>query len=609
MQFSYMLDKILGRDIATYVKAHRGLIIVAVILTALSALFVVVPAYLLQPFIDEGMKRAGDPVEWRIPWIVFRSPLSFERTELVLVSGISPNGLLVLLTGVAFLAVLLKSITLYLSELTAAAFSNRAIKTLRTELAEKFISLPLTFYHKRKSGELIARATADLTVMQGYISNIIIGLVRCPLTTGVFLAYLLLMNYRLTILAIIVAPLIVGLVRLFGRKVKKHSTRVQDATAEVTSSYQEILLLLKVIKGFCRGRYESERFGKFADNLYKKVMHWTRWQLGIGPMMDSSVFLILPCILLIGKIYFHHTLGELIAMLYAFARAYSPVKELARIHNNLRTLQGATKRVFDIMHTVPDIQDKSEAREIPRLKNTIEFCHVDFGYEPGKLILNEISFAVNVGEMVAFVGSTGAGKSTLLDLIPRFYDVCSGSITIDGMDIRDATLESLRGQIAVVSQESLLFHDTIGNNINYNGGHYRKEQIENAAKIAQAHDFIMAFSDGYETIVGDRGTLLSGGQRQRIAIARAILKDPAILILDEPASALDPESELLIQEAIERLLGQRTIFVVSHRLNTIRRADRIYVMENGRIVESGRHDELISTDGRYRSLYDIQFRP
>jgi len=211
--------------------------------------------------------------------------------------------------------------------------------------------------------------------------------------------------------------------------------------------------------------------------------------------------------------------------------------------------------------------------------------------------------------MVAFVGSTGAGKSTLLDLIPRFYDVCSGSITIDGMDIRDATLESLRGQIAMVSQESLLFHDTIGNNINYNGGHYRKEQIENAAKIAQAHDFIMAFSDGYETIVGDRGTLLSGGQRQRIAIARAILKDPAILILDEPASALDPESELLVQEAIERLLGQRTIFVVSHRLNTTRRADRIYVMENGRIVESGRHDELMSTDGRYRSLYDIQFRP
>ena len=603
-----MLNKILGKDIATYVKAHQGLIIVTIILTALSALFSVVPAYLLQPFIDEGMKRASDPAEWRIPWLTFRSNWSFERTELVLVSGISPNSLLVLLTGIAFLSVILKSITIYLSELSAAAFSNRAIKTLRVDLAEKFIALPLTFYHKRKSGELIARATADLTVMQGFISIIIIGLVQNPLSAAVFLIYLFLMNYKLTIMAIIVAPLIVGLIRLFGRKVKKHSTRVQDAIADVTSSYQEIILLVKVIKGFCRGKYESDRFRKLADSLYKRVMHWTRWQLGIGPMMDSSVFLILPIVLIIGKIYFHHTLGELIAILYAFARVYSPIKNLARINNNLRTLQGATRRVFDIMHTVPSIQDKPEARVMPRLKNTIEFSHVDFCYEPGKLILSDISFTVNAGKTVAFVGSTGAGKSTLLDLIPRFYDIQSGSIRIDGMDIRDATLESLRGQIAMVSQESLLFHDTIASNINYNGDHYKKEQIESAAKTAQAHDFIMSFPEEYETIVGDRGTLLSGGQRQRIAIARAILKDPAVIILDEPASALDPESELFIQEAIENLLGQRTIFIVSHRLNTIKRADMIYVLENGRIVESGTHEKLITANGRYKNLYDIQFR-
>ena len=603
-----MLDKILGKDIATYVKAHQGLLIVTIILTALSALLFVVPAYLLQPFIDEGMKKASDPVEWRIPWLTSGPNWSFERTELVLVSGISPNSLLVLLTSIAFLSVILKSITIYLSEITAAAFSNRAIKTLRIDLAEKFIALPLTFYHKRKSGELIARATADLAVMQGSISIIIIGLVQHPLSAAVFLVYLLLMNYKLTIMAIIVAPLIVGLVRLFGRKVKKHSTTVQDATADITSSYQEIILLIKVIKGFCRGEYESDRFRKLADNLYKRVMRWNRWQLGIGPMMDSSVFLILPIVLIIGKVSFHHTLGELIAMLYAFARVYSPVKNLARINNNLRTLQGATRRVFDIMHTVPSIQDKPEARVMPRLKDKIEFSHVDFCYEPGKLILSNISFTVNAGKMVAFVGSTGAGKSTLLDLIPRFYDIQSGSITIDGIDIKDATLGSLQGQIATVSQESLLFHDTIANNINYNGVHYNTEQIENAAKTAQAHDFIMSFPEKYETIVGDRGTLLSGGQRQRIAIARAMLKDPAIIILDEPASALDPESELLIQEAIENLLGQRTVFIVSHRLNTIRRADMIYVLEQGRIVESGTHEKLIAANGRYKNLFDIQFR-
>ena len=604
-----MLDKILGKDIATYVKAHRGLIILAIILSVMSSLFILIPAYLLKPLVDEGMKRASDPVNWTIPWLTFHYPLSFKKTELTIVEGISPNHLLILLAGIAFISVIFKSITRYLSELAGAAFSNRAIKSLRIDLAEKFITLPLTFYHKRKSGELIARATADLTVMQSYISNIIIGLVQHPLTVIIFIAYLILMNYKLTLLVIISGPLIVGLVRLFGRKVKKHSTRVQDATAEVTSSYQEILLLLKVIKGFCRGKYESALFRKLADNLYKKVMHWNRWQLGISPMMDASVFLLAPGILLIGKIYFQHTLGELIAMLYAFAAAYVPVKNLARININLNTLQGATRRVFDIMHTVPDIQDKPGARKMTRFQNTIVFSHVDFAYRPGKLVLNDISFTVNAGEMVAFVGSTGAGKSTLLDLIPRFYDVCSGSITIDGMDIRDATLESLRGQVATVSQESLLFHDTIANNINHNGGQYSQEAIVNAAKIAQAHDFIMAFPSKYDTIVGDRGTLLSGGQRQRIAISRAIIKDPAILILDEPASALDPESELHIQEAIENLLGQMTIFIVSHRLNTVRRADRIYVLEDGRIVESGTHQELFTANGRYRDLYDIQFRP
>ena len=592
-----MLEKILGKDIAAYVKAHRLLIAVAISLTTLAAIFTVIPAYLLQPFIDEGMKSAGDPVEWRIPWLAFHPPLSFERTDLVLVTGISPNRLLIILTGIAFLSILFKSITIYFSELSAAAFSNRAIRTLRIELAEKFISLPLTFYHKRKSGELIARATADLTVMQGFISLILIGLVQQPITAAVFLFYLLLMNFKLTVLTIIVTPFIVGLVRLFGRKVKKHSVRVQDATADVTSSYQEIILLIKVIKGFCRGTYETERFGKLADTLYKKVMHWNRWQLGIGPMMDVSVFLILPAVLLIGKIYFHHSLGEIIAILYAFARAYSPVKNLARLNNNLKTLQGATKRVFEIMHTVPDIQDNPGSRDMPKLKHTIEFCHVDFDYEPANPVLRDISFTVNAGEMLAFVGSTGAGKSTLLDLIPRFYDVDSGSIRIDEIDIRDATLESLRGQIAIVNQE----------NINYNGGHYARADIENAARVAHAHDFIIALSGGYNTVVGDRGTLLSGGQRQRIAIARAVLKDPAILILDEPASALDPESELRIQEAIEKLLGQMTILIASHRLGTIRRADRIFVLENGSIVESGTHEELITENGRYKNLYDIQF--
>jgi subfamily B ATP-binding cassette protein MsbA len=297
-----------------------------------------------------------------------------------------------------------------------------------------------------------------------------------------------------------------------------------------------------------------------------------------------------------------------VAIFYAFSRLYAPVKNLARVNAELRTIQGATERVFGIMKTIPEIDDRPGAKTLSRHQESIEFMEASFSYMPGTPVLENLSFKVNKGEMVAFVGSTGAGKSTLLDLVPRFYDVTEGSIRIDGVDIRDVTLESLRNQISIVSQEVLLFHDTIADNIRYGCPEEDMETVIEAAKAAHAHDFIMEQTLGYDTIVGDRGALLSGGQRQRIAIARAILTDPTILILDEAASALDAESEELVQEAIEKLRGGRTIFVVAHRLSTVRKANRIYVLEGGRIVESGTQDELIALNGRFRQLHDMQFR-
>jgi subfamily B ATP-binding cassette protein MsbA len=605
-----MFKSLLGDQIARYAKAHRRLIVWSLILSLLSSLFVVIPAYLLQPFVDKGMAMGSGPVTWKIPWVSFGQGglFSWHRTELILLENVSPNHLLVVLTLVAFVAVFLNSVTGYLSKLAAVAFSNRVIRSLRVDLFRKFVSLPIGFYHKRKSGELVARATSDLTVMQGQISNVIIGLIEHPITAAVFLVFLFVKNFKLTLLLFIIGPLIMGLFRLFGRKVKKHAARVQDANAGVASAYQETILCLKVVHGFFQGDFEVEKFKALADQLYKRTLRWRYWHLGLSPMMDVAVFLVLPGVLIAGKVFFQHSLGEMVSMLYALSKVYQPAKHLSKVNNDLKTLQGATKKVFDILLTPLQIRDQAGAATLPRHKEWIEFREVHFGYGGEGTVLKDVSFRVRAGEMVAFVGSTGAGKSSLLSLIPRFYDVTTGGVIVDGWDVRDVTLQSLRRQIGMVHQETILFHDTIANNIRYGDPSRGMEDIISAARAAHAHEFILAQPKGYETVIGDQGTMLSGGQRQRIAIARAILVNPSMLLLDEAASALDAESEGHINEAIDALRKERTILVVAHRLSTILNADRIYVLEEGRIVESGPVETLLAQNGRFRQLYDMQFR-
>lgn len=604
-----MLDVILGKEIAFYVREHKPLLFTAIALTILASLLTVVPAYLIQPFVDQGMKSGQEIVTWKVPWIEHSADswFSWTKTEVVLVRNISSNMLLTILGLVAFLSIILKSIASYLSELASAAFSNRAVKALRIDIFEKFVTLPLSFHHQRKTGELIARATADVGTMQYAIVNILIGLIEYPLTALVFIVYVFVLNYKLTLLIMCVTPIVIGLIRLFGRKVKKHSFKVQDATANVTTAFQETLVCMKIVHGFYKGKYEANRFRILAEDLYKRVMHWNRWDRGMVPLLDTTVFLVVPTILFVGKMGFDHSLGELVAMFYAFSRIYTPIKKLAKINNNLKSLQGATKRVFGIMKTMPDIHDPADNKLMPRHSDSIEFQDVYFEYSNLSPVLNGISFKIKSGEMVAFVGSTGAGKSTLLDLIPRFYDVTSGGIFIDGVDIRTVSLHSLREQVGIVSQSTLLFNVSILDNINYGRTDVDMEKIIAAAKAANAHEFIMAQPDGYHTIVGDRGTRLSGGQRQRIAIARALLVEPSILILDEAASALDAESEKLVQKAIEHLQGTRTIIAVAHRLSTIIKANQIYVLEQGKIIESGTLNELLELKGRFKQLYDIQF--
>lgn len=608
----YMLNKILGKEIARYVSKHRFLMICAILPACVAAFMIAAQAEMLPSLIDNGMSADTGPAPLTIKLPVWNSdpdsafPVKIIEKEII--EEESSNSLLVLLSIYLVATVMFKSIATYMSDLAAAAFSNRAIRSLRIDLYNKYISLDQGFYHKHKIGSLISRSTADLTLMQVSISNIIIGFVQHPLTALFLFIVALKNNYKLTLIVLVTVPAILWLIKLFGRKVKKHSIRVQDATADVTSAYQETLLCLKVVQGFCTSEIHTEKFSKLADFLYKKTMHWNRWLRGMGPMMDTVVFTVGPAVLIAGKIYFNHSLGDLIGLFFALSRMYSPVKSLAKINADLKTLQGATERVFGIMNTKPVIVEKEDAYILPSHKKTIEFKDVAFSYKKESPILKEINFKVRAGEMIAFVGSTGAGKSTLMDLLPRFYDVTQGSIMIDGLDIRDVTVESLRKQIGIVSQEVLLFHDTILNNIACTSNDIDMDSVIKAATAAHAHGFIMEQSMQYETVVGDRGSLLSGGQKQRISIARAILTNPSILILDEVASALDAESEELIQKSIESLKGKCTIFAVAHRLSTIRNADRIFVLEKGRIVESGTHAELIKKSGRFKQLYDMQFQ-
>ena len=460
--------------------------------------------------------------------------------------------------------------------------AQRVIIDVREMLYVKFQKLQLAYYEKKQTGTIMSYITNDVAALQAALVDSLM----------------------------IVVPLIGQAMKIFGRKLKKSGSLIQERTAEITSLLQETISGVRVVKSFAREEHEIERFQNQNDLNFKANMKSVQLSSLLTPTVEFLAAVIVTVILWFGGYQVVNgalTAGALIAFLTYAVNLANPVKRISRVYGTINKAMAAAERVFDVLDTQEDLKDKPDAKELPKISGKVKFDHVSFGYKDGVNVLHDLSLTANPGQVIAFVGPSGAGKSTIANLIPRFYDVTEGAITIDDIDIRDVTIKSLREQIGVVPQETMLFSGTIKENIRYGRLDATDEEIIEAAKAANAHNFIMNLADGYDTKIGERGITLSGGQRQRMAIARAILKNPRILILDEATSALDTESEEIVQEALDKLMVGRTSFVIAHRLSTIVHADKIVVLDNGRVQEMGTHQELMQTGGLYSHLYNIQF--
>lgn len=489
-----------------------------------------------------------------------------------------------------------------------AYVSGRVVTDIRNRLHAHTLSLPLSFFHRHPTGTLISRITGDVPVASGAMTDAVLSLMRDSTSLVALAIASFVMDAHLALIAFVVFPASVLPVMKMGRKIRKFTKRGQVKTGALLTLLQETIQGTRIVKAFGMERYEQERFVRESERLFKLALRATRVRAVVTPSME-----LLSAFAIGGVVWYggysviggSRTQGQFMAFLTAMFLMYQPFKKLAGTNATIQVGIAAAERVFEIFDTESDVREKPDAARASGFSRGIEFQGVSFGYG-GKLVLRNIDLKIKKGEMAALVGVSGVGKSTLADLIPRFYDPISGKIMIDGLDIRDVTLESLRSQIGVVTQHTFLFNDTVKNNIAYGDRSKDMDHIIAAAKAAYAHDFIMAMPEGYDTLIGEMGLKLSGGERQRLAIARALLKDPPILILDEATSSLDSESERLVQDALERLIVGRTALVIAHRLSTIHKADRIVVLVNGSIAEEGTHEELLGLKTEYHKLYTLQ---
>jgi subfamily B ATP-binding cassette protein MsbA len=566
------------RLVSEEVRPHFGRIAAGMILMALAGAATAGNAWLMEPVLDQVFVKQ-------------------DRTMLLLV----PLAVIVMAA--------VKGGATYGQAVTMNHVGQRIIADLQTRLFAHLMRADLAFFHDNPTGRLIARFTNDVNLLRGAVTQALTGIAKDALTVVFLVGLMFYQDWRLAVIAFLAFPIALWPIIQIGRRMRKVSGRTQSGVASLTSHLEESFQGIRHVKAYGMEAYETGRAKAEVENLFQLVLKATRIRSAAHPIMETLGSAAVAAVIFYGGsqvIAGETTPGTFFSFITALLLAYQPIKSLANLNANLQEGLAAADRVFTLLDAEAAIRDRPNAKPLALAEGEIRFEDVYFGYGTGKPVLKGVSLAAAAGRTVALVGSSGAGKSTVLNLIPRFYDADAGRVAIDGTDVREVTLASLRARIAIVSQEVSLFHDTVRANIAYGRLEASQAEIEHAASLAGAAEFIAGLPQGYDTIVGERGVKLSGGQRQRIAIARALLKDAPILLLDEATSALDAETERQVQAALATLMKGRTTLVVAHRLSTIVDADIIYVLDDGRVVESGRHGELMARRGAYARLYALQ---
>ncbi len=602
--------QILKRYVAPYKKYVAG----SVLMNILSAVFNVFSFSLLIPIL-QILFNVGEHSYEFIPWhrgMPFNEITNnayYYVSQFIEIYG--PSRILLMLCLIFCGIVLLKTSCYFGAAAVMVPIRTGVVKDMRMQIYDKILSLPLGFFSQERKGDIIARISGDVQEVENSITSTIEMLIKNPILIVIYLFVLFRMSWELTLFTIVFAPIMIGIMSAIARKLKAQSIEAQQYWSDTMSQVEETLGGLRIIKAFLAEKKMSERFNAVTEAMRNKNSRVAIRQSSAHPVSELLGSVMIAIVLWFGGtlILGEHSVIDAPSFMAYMAILYSviqPIKDLSRAAYGIPKGLASMERIDVILNAENNITEPAQPKSLKSFGRSIELRNVNFSYESGREVLHDVSLTIPKGKNIAIVGASGAGKSTLVDLIPRFYDPTGGSILIDGVDIREVSTRDLRALIGNVNQDPILFNDTIFNNIAFGVEGATMEQVVAAAKIANAHDFIIEKPEGYNTCIGDRGVLLSGGQRQRLSIARAILKNPPILILDEATASLDTESERMVQDALDYLMSQRTTISIAHRLSTVRKADEIVVMNEGRIVERGRHDELIELGGYYRKLYEMQ---